>query len=49
LKKFEKINNIAFAALFGAIGLTALIAAMFFGAVHQLGIAGVCAMMAWAR
>ena len=45
---FEKINNVAFASMFGAIGLTALVAAVFFGATHHFSTAGICAIMSWA-
>ena len=45
MSTFEKINNIVFASVFGAIGLTAFIAAVFFGAAHQFIPACLCAMM----
>ena len=45
---FEKINNIAFALLYGVTGISALIAAIFFGAVYQLFFTGICAIMVWA-
>ncbi|MDR2936883.1 MAG: hypothetical protein LBU80_06020 [Rikenellaceae bacterium] len=48
MDRFEKIQNIAGAVLFGAIGITALTGATFFGATHQFAIAALCAMMVWA-
>ena len=45
MNRFDKIQNIAGAALFGAIGLAALIAAVFAGATHQFVMAAICALM----
>jgi hypothetical protein len=41
-----KIQDIAFAALFGAIGMVALGAAVFFGKTHQFAMAAISAAMA---
>lgn len=41
-----KTLNLAGAVIFGLVGLTALIAALFFSATHQFAIAAICAIMA---
>jgi hypothetical protein len=38
-----KIQDIAFAALFGALGIVALVAAIL-GKTHQFAMAGICAL-----
>ncbi len=45
MDRFQKIQDIAFAALFGVLGVTALVAAVFFGATHQYAMAVICAVM----
>ncbi|MDR2935931.1 MAG: hypothetical protein LBU80_01110 [Rikenellaceae bacterium] len=43
-----KIQDIAGAAVFGALGLAALAGVIFAGAKHQLVMVGICAAMVWA-
>lgn len=43
----DKTISIASAAIFGALGLAALIGALFFGATHQFAVAIICAGMTW--
>ncbi len=45
MDRFLKIQDIAFAALFGVIGLGALVGAVFFGATHQYAMVAICAVM----
>jgi CTP synthase (UTP-ammonia lyase) len=40
-----KIQDIVFAALFGALGIVALVAAVFYGKTHQFVMAAICAAM----
>ena len=46
-KTFENINNIAFAVLFGFLGLTTLMGALFFNTTHHFFSAGACALVVW--
>jgi hypothetical protein len=43
-----KIQDIAGAAVFGALGLAALAGVIFAGAKHQLVMVCICAAMVWA-
>ena len=45
MDKWEKRGNIIVASIFGALGLVALGAVVFLGAVHQLAIAVICGVM----
>jgi fatty acid desaturase len=45
--KAERIASIAGVSTFGALGTAALAGALFFGAIHQIAIAAVCAVMTW--
>jgi ABC-type polysaccharide/polyol phosphate export permease len=47
MEKWEKRHNIVGASVFGALGLTALIGALFFGATHQFVMVALCGMMVW--
>jgi hypothetical protein len=47
MDRYLKIQNIAFALIFGALGITALVGVVFFGARHQLVVAAISAAMVW--
>jgi|GEM_PF-4719253 len=44
---FEKFTNIAGVVVLSILGIAALIGVLCFGAVHQLVIAGICAIVVW--
>lgn len=44
----DKIINLGGAVVFGVLGMSALIGAMFFEATHQYAIAAIAAVMTWA-
>ena len=48
MDRWNKIENIVGSAIFGSLGLGALIGALFCGATHQFVMAIICGAMTWA-
>jgi hypothetical protein len=47
MDRYLKIQDIACAVIFGALGMVALGAAVFCGKTHQWVMVGICAAMVW--